>query len=153
MQSHGSGSIQNVCSLKLNINMCAADGSQSVLKQHPVIGFERAPLPHPSDLEITLSGKYVTLQMTELSDSQGLHLIKIAVIIFWRRHFLFGIGFKRFVWNIPMSDWKYSQRKGAEKGAWQKVQEIFAEVWPFPFWANILGAPEKVCLYKQCCEK
>ena len=96
MQSHGSGSIQNVCSLKLNINMCATDGSQSVLKQHPVIGFERAPLPHPSDLEITLSGKYVTLQMTELSDSQGLHLIKIAVIIFWRRHFIFGIGFKRF---------------------------------------------------------
>ena len=55
--------------------MCATDGSQSVLKQHPVIGFERAPLPHPSDLEITLSGKYVILQMTELTDSQGLHLI------------------------------------------------------------------------------
>ena len=89
MQSHGSGSIQNVCSLKLNINMCAADGSQSVLKQHPVIGFERTPLPHPSHLEITLSGKYVTFQMTELTDSQGLHLINTGVIIFLEKTFSF----------------------------------------------------------------
>ena len=69
--------------------MCAADGSQSVLKQHPVIGFEQAPLPHPPDLEITLSGKYVTLEMTELTDSQGLHLINTGVIIFLEKTFSF----------------------------------------------------------------
>ena len=69
--------------------MCAADGSQSVLKQHPVIGFEGTLLPHPSHLEITLSGKYVTLEMTELTDSQGLHLINTGVIIFLEKTFSF----------------------------------------------------------------
>ena len=62
--------------------MCAANRSQSVLKQHPVIGFERAPLPHPSDLEITLSGKYVTLQMTELTDKNSSHYISGEDIFF-----------------------------------------------------------------------
>ena len=89
MQSHGSGSIQNVCTLKLKINMCAVQWISIRFEATPVIGFERAPLPHPSDLEITLSGKYVTLEMTELTDSQGLHLINTGVIIFLEKTFSF----------------------------------------------------------------
>ena len=69
-----------------------------------MIGFERAPLPHPPDLEIPLSGKYVTLEMTELTDSQGLHLINTGVIIFLEKTFSFWYRLQK-VWLKHLYEW------------------------------------------------
>ena len=73
-------------------------------------------------------------------------------VYFCRRHFLFGIGLKRFYWNIPISDWKYSQRKGLEKGVGKRCKKSLhrSNHSPFEpaFWVHLKTLPLQIVLWK-----